>query len=298
MTSAQDYNKLIDTSNYWDIAYAQMDYLCNRFSEFPPKRYSFQGDTIINDKHYSKVYYNELLPLWPPFNCSPFNVDTNLYHDQYKYMREDTIEKKVWYLYIPNEEEGLLYDFSLEQGDTLYHNWLYPTIIDSVYPIVTNDGITRNKFEISVSDAWGSGYYIEGIGGVAGIFYQPFYYFESGHWLMCVKDNHEEIIYSEDSYDCYNYITGISDSFIGYDIVVSPNPFIASTTLLYKLKEPSTVQLSVFNQLGQLVYAYSEKQQQGDQQLIWDASKQPEGLYFFRLKAGDQVATGKMVKVK
>ena len=53
-----------------------------------------------------------------------------------------------------------------------------------------------------------------------------------------------------------------------------------------------------YNQLGQLVYQHVEDQAQGKQQLQWDAQDQPEGLYYYQLHAGDQVATGKLVKVK
>ena len=83
-----------------------------------------------------------------------------------------------------------------------------------------------------------------------------------------------------------------------YGIKTSPNPFSISTTLSYSLKQPSTVQLSIYNQLGQLVYQHSEDQQQGSQQLQWDAQDQPGGLYFYQLHAGDQTATGKLVKVR
>jgi len=81
-------------------------------------------------------------------------------------------------------------------------------------------------------------------------------------------------------------------------ITIYPNPFSISTTLSYSQKQPSTVQLSVFNQLGQLVYQHSEDQQQGSQQLQWDAQGQAEGLYYYRLQSGEQVANGKMVKVR
>jgi hypothetical protein len=80
-------------------------------------------------------------------------------------------------------------------------------------------------------------------------------------------------------------------------IVASPNPFTTSTTLSYELKEPSAVQLSVFNQLGKLVYQYSEKHQ-GIQKLQWHAKDQPEGLYYYRIQAGNQIAKGKLIKVK
>jgi len=81
------------------------------------------------------------------------------------------------------------------------------------------------------------------------------------------------------------------------NFTVYPNPFSTSTILSYELKQPETVQLNVFNQLGQLIYQHSEEQQQGTQQLHWQTENQPEGIYFYQLQAGDQVANGKMVKV-
>jgi N-acetylneuraminic acid mutarotase len=78
----------------------------------------------------------------------------------------------------------------------------------------------------------------------------------------------------------------------------SPNPFTTSTTLSYELKQPEKVTLSIFNHLGQLVYQTQLNQQPGNQQLIWNAEGYAEGVYYYRLKAGDQVANGKLVKVR
>jgi len=41
-----------------------------------------------------------------------------------------------------------------------------------------------------------------------------------------------------------------------------------------------------------------EEQSQGKQQLRWDAEAQPAGIYFIRLQAGEQGATGKMVLMR
>ena len=82
------------------------------------------------------------------------------------------------------------------------------------------------------------------------------------------------------------------------NITSSPNPFSTSTTLSYELKQPETVQLSVFNQLGQIVYLHSEEQAQCKQQMQWDAQDQPEGLYYYQLQVGEHIATGKLVKVR
>lgn len=79
---------------------------------------------------------------------------------------------------------------------------------------------------------------------------------------------------------------------------ISPNPFTKITKIKYELKQAGTVQFIVYNQLGQLVYQQSLLQVQGPQQLIWNAKEQPQGLYYFRIEAHDQVADGKLVKVR
>jgi len=81
-------------------------------------------------------------------------------------------------------------------------------------------------------------------------------------------------------------------------LAISPNPFTTSTTVEYELKQPSTVQLSIYNQLGQLVYQTQENQQQGKQQLLWNADRYADGIYYYRLQVGDATSNGKMVKVR
>jgi hypothetical protein len=90
--------------------------------------------------------------------------------------------------------------------------------------------------------------------------------------------------------------TSVNELFIANRISTTPNPFTTSTTLSYTIKQPSTVLFSVFNQLGRLIYQHSEEQQQGEQQLQWDAQGLDEGVYYYRLQVGDEVGNGKMVK--
>jgi predicted GH43/DUF377 family glycosyl hydrolase len=96
----------------------------------------------------------------------------------------------------------------------------------------------------------------------------------------------------------WSHTAGIEMQKMEISVQLYPNPFTSSTILSYSLKQPSTVQLSVFNQMGQLVYQRSEEQQQGEQRLQWDAQDIAEGIYYYGLKAGDQIAKGKLVKVK
>ena len=90
----------------------------------------------------------------------------------------------------------------------------------------------------------------------------------------------------------------IIDDIYGNKLTIQPNPFTTSTTIAYELKQPEKVSLNIYNHLGQLIYQTQERQPQGKQRLIWNAEKFADGIYYYRLQAGDDVDNGKMVKVK
>jgi hypothetical protein len=83
-----------------------------------------------------------------------------------------------------------------------------------------------------------------------------------------------------------------------FNYLIYPNPFSTLTTLSYELKQPEKVTMSIYNHLGKLVYQTQENQSQGVQQLIWNAERFADGIYYYRLQVGDAVANGKMVKVR
>jgi hypothetical protein len=81
-------------------------------------------------------------------------------------------------------------------------------------------------------------------------------------------------------------------------VMIFPNPFTTSATIEYELKQPEKVTLRIYNHLGQVVYQAQENQPQGSQQLIWNAERFADGIYYYRILVGDAVANGKMVKVR
>ncbi len=78
-----------------------------------------------------------------------------------------------------------------------------------------------------------------------------------------------------------------------------PNPFNPSTTIRYALNMPSKVTLKVFNMLGQEVATLVNLEQApGTYQVAFDASHLSSGIYFYSLRAGDQMAVQRMVFLK
>ena len=78
-----------------------------------------------------------------------------------------------------------------------------------------------------------------------------------------------------------------------------PNPFNPATHINYTIPKTSRVELKVYNVLGAEVANLVNKTQiAGNYNVSFDASKLSSGVYFYRLKAGDQTLTKKMMLMK
>jgi len=83
-----------------------------------------------------------------------------------------------------------------------------------------------------------------------------------------------------------------------------PNPFNPTTHIVFQLPEPMPVRLSVFDPEGKLVVTlFAGTAAPGRREVMWrgtDADGRPvsSGIYFYRLQAGKQVLTKKMLLLK
>jgi hypothetical protein len=75
-----------------------------------------------------------------------------------------------------------------------------------------------------------------------------------------------------------------------------PNPLSTSVTFKYTIEESGMVTMEIFNQVGQLeVVLVNELQTAGTYQVPWDADGLPAGIYYYSLRSGKQVQTGKII---
>ncbi len=78
-----------------------------------------------------------------------------------------------------------------------------------------------------------------------------------------------------------------------------PNPFNPTTTIKFSVPKDGMVTLKVYNLLGQEVATLiSEEMQAGSYKVNFDASKLGSGVYFYKLQAGNNNATKKMILLK
>ena len=78
-----------------------------------------------------------------------------------------------------------------------------------------------------------------------------------------------------------------------------PNPFNASTTIQYELKENSIITLSIFNIDGSEVEVIvSDYQFAGEHSIVWNSQNIPSGIYFIRLSSKDFIQTRKAILLK
>ena len=88
------------------------------------------------------------------------------------------------------------------------------------------------------------------------------------------------------------------------EVVNYPNPFNTETTIRINLDKDTPVDLGIYNMNGQLVSALANgRMTAGSHEFKWNASdasgsRVADGIYFYRLQAGDQLVTRKLVLIK
>lgn len=78
-----------------------------------------------------------------------------------------------------------------------------------------------------------------------------------------------------------------------------PNPFNPDTVFSFSISRAENVRLAVYNVRGQKVNLLTDDYYlPGTHQVVWDASQHQTGVYFYRMKVGDLVRTGKCLLLK
>jgi hypothetical protein len=100
------------------------------------------------------------------------------------------------------------------------------------------------------------------------------------------------------------FIVGIEnnepDLPVGFALLPAyPNPFNASTLINYNLNQASDVTIEIYDLLGRKLETLSDtRQQAGLHQITWNAGDRATGVYFYKIQAGQESLTEKLLLLK
>jgi len=84
-----------------------------------------------------------------------------------------------------------------------------------------------------------------------------------------------------------------------FDLKNTPNPAKDLTMISYSLPKTMRVELSIFDNKGERLQTLTNEQQaSGIHEIPWDTSDMPSGVYYYTLKAGNQMTTKKCILMK
>ena len=175
------------------------------------------------------------------------------------------------------DEEVLLYDYDLEEGDYFNENDPHPMIVTDISTIIDNNGVERKKYEfefIGLDEE--TEFWIEGVGSSKGFVnsgnYTPTSDGAIFHLLCYHVDNN--VVYVNPAYDVCD-VDDIDESSINNSISIYPNP----TKDVVKVLNNSNLNISkieIIDLLGRNVASAKNSDE-------INVSNLPEGQYFVKL---------------
>lgn len=173
---SQKYHPIVNETNNWSVVSGGIGAIL-KVCCVETNHYKFEGDTTIQTTDYIKILSS--------------TDSINQTWETIGFIREDTIQKKVWIRDLENQE-GLVYDFdlSLEEEITLYNPFFWDTI---TYKVSEIDSILiqtefRKTFILN-NGSWEEKW-IEGIGSEFGIVSSNIFGLAGGfRELLCFSDN-------------------------------------------------------------------------------------------------------------
>lgn len=280
-SNAQTYRPLLVPGRVWVVGTYHAYEQCLMYG-LPPwsdctlrNRLFLLGDTLIQGISYQKLMRQSFSigSSW----AGPFTLTAPYY---YGALREDSSARKVFAYVTTFQNEVLLYDFGLQQGDTCTLRYeafagsssIEAVSVDTVFTLP--DGRKKWKLYNGLEQ-------VEGVGMSTGLLYQP-PCFEVCDYLACLREQ-DIPVFNTDNWPFYTF--GNMNPYCDYAIVaqqeapepgglqISPNPG-SGIFKLEGLNRETTVQ--VFNVQGKLVRAQTVTDK-------IDLGEMPSGVYFLKV---------------
>ena len=238
------------------------------------------GDTIIGSYSYHKLYATGY---WT-YGGGSMNYYSNEYRGSF---RQDTLQKKVFFISDTSLHEELLYDFNLDVGDTLpeaYNNYYNSNKVIEIDSILVGCVYHKIFYLAPLSD---TGYLpneeyaiIEGVGSTLGLYPPIMMGIEAGSQLYY-------FVYNGQYYPttCGVFVPEIESKNLGIEIF--PNPFSTTTTIKINGSMNFT-DLTIYNSFGQQVKQIKNISRQT---IVLHRDNMPSGIYLLQLTRDNEILT-------
>ena len=254
--------------------------------------YVLNGDTAINSDAYHKIYVPVV-----QINC---NFGLPYQAAGYKgCLREDTLTRRVYFVYPNDTVDSLLYDFTLQVGDTVKGILAHaetlcgmpnpPLTIYSVDSILIDNGY-RKQWNYSL------GSIVEGIGSLHGLLETACQFPDLPEaYLSCFKQGDSVLYYAPwfPPFDC-NLIDGVNPVYFeSHSLNLFPNPATNELTVRSSVFGEKRIELiEILDALGQNIFSQKINNQQP---INIDVAGWNNGIYFVKLKTLKGEQTQKLI---
>lgn len=259
--------------------------------------YVTSGDTVIGLYVYCKLTKSTTHISGGTLNGQSYSYSIFQGTNYCGCFRNDSLNRKVYFLPADSTNEKLLYDFSLHTGDTVqawwnnYYSPMMNTILIEAEDSVLIGSIYRRRLGLTPTGS-GTGYLIEGIGSTFGLL-NPVEYFENYGNLDCFSINNQTM-YPDSSTNCelIDKTTALhsEDSFSLY-----PNPAHDLMSILTKGVQNKTISCEIMNYTGALLSSFEFIPGNKAIHQI-DLSNYSPGVYFIFLKTEKSFQVRKFIR--
>jgi hypothetical protein len=285
ITYSQEYIPLLNDSNTWYYTYLLEGWVSQIIK--------IKGDTIYDSIEYKIIDYE-----YPTFMDWPVSG----------FIREDIVKQQVYFLrdrWYYDDEEMLLYDFSIEPGDTvkLYAEWFdrdTTFIVDSVS--IINFSVDSNRIYYLSGPSKQPNYtyhpvWIEGIGTLGFNLFSPTYQPQSQAALSCFYSGDSLLYqssYSLENGACY-YETWSVEDLSTFNLNIFPNPFSQSINIEGDYSN-SYLRIEILDITGKTLWHQQITNNTGYIRQIIELDHLLSGFYFLKLSSDNKIETIKIIK--
>jgi len=250
------------------------------------------GDTIINGKVYSILLASGLTT----YEYQGISNSWSFENEFYTFIRTDSARTWIY----RNGQEELLYDFTLQAGDTLPEtsiNW--GTVVISSIDSVLVDGKYLKRFNIydSINEDLLSTWYIEGIGHEYGLIEPMYMMLDNGNFLECYAENGAPVFNPQGEPCDLTVLINEWNAQVNL-LKVYPNPSRGIFNISYSSAEEKEVLIKILGLRGDIIYRSLWNIKKGLNEKFIDLSSASNGIFLIELEDGINITRGKLSLTK